>query len=68
MNAKEASELKEGQRVVWDGDKFDTGIICFHNHIGTKVWVKWDNVKSPGDWIDYEDMQKAEKASGYPVF
>ncbi len=64
MGAKEASELKEGQRVFWDNDYLDAGTVCYHNDVKTGIWIKWDHPDVTGGWIDYEDMQKVEKASG----
>ncbi len=59
MDAKEASELKVGQRVTLDNDWFGAGAIRFHNHVGTRVRVAWD--RGIDQWIDYKDMQKIEK-------
>ncbi len=58
MDAKEASKLQEGQRVIWNGDKKDQGTFCFHDDNKTSIWIRWD-VSGTG-WIHYNDTGKIE--------
>ncbi len=61
MDTKEASELKEYQRVMWDQNKYNLGTILCHNSAKTGILIEWDNIEVNGSWIDYEDMQKIER-------
>ena len=64
MDAKEASKLREGQRVTWDSNHFDLGTFEFHSEDKTSVWIRWDKSKVDSGWIHYNDMGRIEKYSG----
>ncbi len=61
MDVKEASKLKKYGRVMWDSNNLDAGTVCFHNDFKTGIWIKWDDEKVNGGWIDYEDMQRVSR-------
>lgn len=62
MNSEAATQLKAGDRVMWDGDPKDLGTVMQVGHRAAQI--SWD-VGLIG-WIAFEDATRIEKAQVTP--
>lgn len=58
MTYKEATQLKDGDRVTWDKNPEDLGTVQDIANVGVKI--AWDNGQK--GWIDFRAVGLIEKA------
>jgi hypothetical protein len=59
MNGSQSRTLKLGDRVCWDGNANDLGLVTNNGWVG--VVIKWDDGRTSS--IHHNDMSKVESSA-----
>lgn len=55
MTAKQAKQLQIGDRVTWEGDTSDMGVVV--GRVDNAFGIRWgDDVSA--QWVEHRDMRK----------